>query len=242
MRRYLASLILGGTLIFGHISAAQAQMVQIAMCMDGGCTCHVTGTTLADVEFIIGTPNPVGAADMTLVVNENEYSWRTQTPAQIDASFGGRGECLIQLEAPLIPEDGAWRITTGTTDASACPLFALTGQAAPAGVSGETRDIRWGGWFSPRKLMSAAVGHVSWTSNGGHSWRGVFVDERLSDTSGSTGASVIWHLTLVSPTEITGSSVFEYDISAAGADAAALAILQNMQCRTVTPFTARKVG
>ena len=39
----------------------------------------------------------------------------------------------------------------------------------------------------------------------------------------------------MSPTEVTGVSVFEYDISSAGADAAALAILQNMQCRTVRP-------
>lgn len=242
MRRILASAILSLSIILGLAPAAKAQMVQIAMCMEGGCTCHVTGTTLEDVEIILGMPNPPGAADMTLVVYENNYSWRSQTPAQIDASFGGRGECLVQLEAPLIPEDGMWRITTGATDTSACPLFSLTGQAAPGQMSGETREIHWGGWFSPSKLMSGAVGHVNWTSTGGHAWRGVLVDEQLSALSATTGASVVWYLTLVSPTEITGSSVFEYDIASANADAAALAILRNMQCRTVTPFTARKVG
>lgn len=242
MRSILASALIGLAFIFAFVPVAQAQMVQIAMCMEGGCSCHVPGTTLADVEIILGAPNPPGAGDMTLVVYENEYSWRSQTPAQIDASFGGRGECLVQLEAPLIPEDGMWRITTGATDASACPLFSLTGQAVPGQMSGETRQVSWGGWFSPSKLMSGAVGHVSWTSTGGHSWRGDFVDERLSNSSATTGASVIWRMTLVSPTEITGSSVFEYDISSANADAAAQAILQNMQCRTVTPFTARKVG
>lgn len=242
MRSILASTIIGLAFIFGFVSVAQAQMVQIAMCMEGGCSCHVPGTTLADVEIILGAPNPPGAADMTLVIHEKEYSWRSQTPAQIDASFGGRGECLVQLEAPLIPEDGMWRIATGATDASACPLFSLTGQAVPGTMSGETRQISWGGWFSPSKLMSGAIGHVNWTSTGGHAWRGVLVDERLSDGSGSTGASVIWRVNLVSPTEISGSSVFEYDISSSEADAAALAILQNMQCRTVTPFTARKVG
>lgn len=242
MRNFLTTIALALGLSFGLIPVAQAQMVQIAMCMEGGCTCHVTGTTLADVEMIIGAPNPQGAADMTLVVYENQYSWRSQTPAQIDASFGGPGDCPIELEAPLIPEDGMWRITTGTTDASACPLFSLTGQAVPGQISGETRQINWGGWFRPSKLMAGAEGHVSWTSTGGHSWRGVLVDKRLSDGSGSTGASVIWRVNLVSPTEITGSSIFEYDISSSEADAAALAILQNMQCRTVTPFTARKVG
>ncbi|TCK19753.1 hypothetical protein EV667_4211 [Ancylobacter aquaticus] len=242
MRNLLASTLVGSAVIFGSVPVSQAQMVQIAMCMEGGCSCHVPGTALADVEIILGSPNPPGAADMTLVMYENEYSWRSQTPAQIDATFGGRGECPVQFEAPLIPEDGMWRIETGATDASACPLFSLAGQAVPGQVSGDTRQIGWGGWFSPRKLMHGHIGQVNWTSTGGHSWRGVVVDERLSDNSGTTGASVVWRLTLVTPTEITGSTVFEYDISSSLSDAAAQAVLKNMQCRTVTPFTARKVG
>ena len=241
MKSKLASVLFGLASCFGLAPAAHAQAVQIAMCMEGGCSCHVPGTTLADVEMILGMPTPAGAADMTLVIYENEYSWRSQTPEQIDASFGGPGQCPIQLEVPLIPEDGMWRITTGATDASACPLFALAGQAVPGQMSGETREIRWRGWFSPSKLMSDAVGHVSWTFTGGHSWRGVVVDERLSNTSSTTGGSVVWQLTLVNSTEMTGSSVFEYDITSGLADAAAQAILQNMRCRTVTPFTARKV-
>jgi hypothetical protein len=242
MRNKLVSVLFGLALSFSFHPAAQAQMVQIAMCMEGGCSCHVPGTTLADVEMILGAPNPPEATDMTLVVYQNEYSWRSQTPEQIDASFGGPGECPIQLEAPLIPEDGMWRITTGATDASACPLFSLTGQAVPGQINGETRQIRWGGWFSPSKLMSGAVGHVNWTSTGRHSWRGAFVDMRLSNATAATGASVSWTLRLVSPTEINGSSLFEYDISSGLADAAAQAVLANMQCLTVTPFTARKVG
>jgi len=135
-----------------------------------------------------------------------------------------------------------WRIAAGATDASACPLFSLTGQTVPGQMSGETRQIRWNGWFKPSTLMAEAAGLVSWTRAGGHSWRGVLVDERLSGDGATTGASVVWQVTLVSPTEVTGVSVFEYDISSAGADAAALAILQNMQCRTVSPFTAQKIG
>ncbi|NRC52836.1 hypothetical protein [Neoaquamicrobium sediminum] len=149
MKSKLASVLIGLASCFGLAPAAHAQAVQIAMCMEGGCSCHVPGTTLADVEMILGMPNPAGAADMTLVIYENEYSWRSQTPEQIDASFGGPGQCPIQLEVPLIPEDGMWRITTGATDASACPLFALAGQAVPGQMSGETREIRWRGWFSP---------------------------------------------------------------------------------------------
>ncbi len=242
MNTTVASVLSGLGLALLSAASAQAQAVQIAMCMEGGCSCHVPGTTLADVEMILGTANPAGAADMTLVVYENAFSWRSQTPGQIDASFGGPGSCPIQLDPPLIPEDGLWHISTGATDASACPLFSMMGQAVPGQMGGETRQINWRGWFSPSKLMAGAVGHVNWTHTGGHSWRGVVVDERLSDASATTGASVVWTLTLVSPTEITGTSVFEYDISSGLADAAAQAVLQNMQCRTVTPFTARKAG
>ncbi|MFN7089634.1 MAG: hypothetical protein ACK4P4_03685 [Allorhizobium sp.] len=242
MQNFPAVVAFTFALSFGLFPPAQAQMVQIAMCMEGGCSCHVPGTTLADVEMILGAPNPPGAADMTLVVYENEYSWRSQKPAQIDASFGGPGDCPVQLDAPLIPEDGMWRITTGKTDASACPLFSLTGQAVPGQISGETRQINWAGWFSPSKLMPGSVGDVSWTFTGGYSWRGLVVDERIADGSGTTGASVVWRVNLVSPTQITGSSVFEFAISSGNADTAASAVLQNMRCRTVTAFTVDKVG
>lgn len=233
--------LLTAAMFFGQVSTARAQAVQIAMCMEGGCSCHVPGTTLEDVALILGQPNPPGAADMTLVVFEDTYSWRADTPGQIDASFGGPGSCLVQLEPPLIPEDGTWRISTGTTDVSECPLFALTGQAIPGQISGETREIAWGGWFRPSRLMAQAGASVNWKSTGPWSWRAVLVDESMSDGTGQTGASVVWDLQLVSTTEITGTSVFDYDISSSAADGAAQAVLQNMQCRTVTPFTAKKV-
>src|SRR5690606_31687246 len=126
----------------------------IAICEEGGCTCHVTGQTIADFEMTMGIAAPKGAADMTLVTRDGEYYWSRKTPAQIDSANGGLGSCPIQLAAPLIPEDGQWRIDVGTTDTSACPLFRLTGQTLPAQISGGTRQIQWGGRFSPDKLMS----------------------------------------------------------------------------------------
>jgi len=242
MRHFFITACFAIALAFGIAQPANAQLMQIAICVEGGCTCHVTSQTLADFEMTMGVPAPAGAADKTLVTYNGEYSWRSETPAQIDASFGGPGDCPVQLEPPLIPEDGLWRITAGATDTSACPLFAMTGQTLPGQMSGDTRQIKWKGWFQPSTLMSEAAGLVRWTWAGGHTWRGVLADERLSGGGGMTGASVVWQLSLVSPTEISGSSVFEYDISSSEADAAALAVLAKMQCRTVTPFTARKVG
>jgi hypothetical protein len=242
MRSFLTSALFAFALAFGFAQPAQAQHLQIAMCGEGGCLCHMTGKTIADFEMTMGVKAPRDAASLTLVTRAGEYFWSNKTPAQIDAAHGGPGHCPVHLEMPLIPQDGQWRITVGTTDTTACPLFAMMGQSVPGQISGETREIKWGGSFSPDKLMAEARGMVTWSHSGNHNWRGVVVDKSLSGQSGASGASVIWTLQLISPTEIKGSSTFDFDISATNADAAALAILNQMQCRTVTPFTARKVG
>lgn len=44
----LASVVLSLTLSCGFAPSAKAQAVQIAVCKEGGCTCHVPGTTLAE--------------------------------------------------------------------------------------------------------------------------------------------------------------------------------------------------
>jgi hypothetical protein len=242
MRGFLTTAILALALGFGFAQPAQAQLLQVAMCGEGGCICHMTGHTIADFEMTIGVKAPANAASLTLVSRGGDYFWSSKTPAQIDAAHGGPGNCPVHLEMPLIPQDGQWRVTVGTTDTSACPLFATMGQSVPSQISGETREIKWGGSFSPDKLMMDARGMVKWSHSGDHNWRGVVVDESLSGQTGASGASVIWTLQLVSPTEVTGTSTFDFDISANNADAAALAVLNQMQCRTVTPFTARKVG
>lgn len=242
MRVLISKALLVVAMAFGFAQPANAQMIQLAACDNGGCTCHITGQTIADFERDMNVKAPPGAADMTLVTRDGEFYWSSKSPAQIDASYGGPGTCDVQLDTPIVPEDGLWRITVGNTDTSACPLFRLTGQTIPSQVSGQTKNVKWNGWFWPSRLMSEAKSLVDWTWTGGHSWRGVLADERLSSSAGATGASIIWRINLISPTEVTGTNVFEYDISSTSGDAVAQAMLQNMQCRTVTNFTARKAG
>lgn len=235
------SLSLSTALILVSAPMTQAQAVQVADCGPGGCMCYISTLTLEEIAATLPGQIPANAAEMTLVDEPTGFSWRSESPAQIDRSFGGPGSCPVYLAGPMVPEDGRWQITTGATDISACPM--LAGNTPPTNQSGETRQINWNGSFHPDKLMSEAAGMVRWSSvNGSGHWRGVVADESLSGSTGATGASVIWTLSLTSPTEVRGQSVFDYNISSTAGDAAANAVLAGLQCRTVTPFTARRVN
>lgn len=220
---------------------AQAQLVQVADCGPGGCSCYMSDLTLDEIAATLPGPIPDNAAELTLVDEPSGFSWRSETPAQLDRMFGGPGSCPVYLSGEIVPEDGRWQITAGATDISACPM--LASNPPPTNLSGEFRQINWNGSFHPDKLMSEAAGMVRWSGViGSGNWRGVVAEESLKGSTGATGASVVWTLSLVSPTEVRGQSVFEYDISSTAGDAAANAVLAGLQCRTVTPFTARRVN
>lgn len=219
--------------------AAQAQFVQMATCSDGGCTCSVTEHTYETISTQFQGPLPRDAQSMTLVLDDGDLSWSNLSPSQIDRQYGGTGDCPLILANEFMPEDGLWRLASGGTDSSACPMLGGQGGAA---INEDTRQISWNGAFHPDKLFAEGTGMIRWSETGRLSWRGVMVDESLSSMQGTSGASVIHSVRMVSPTEITGNSVFEYEISAPGMDAAAAAVIAGMQCRTVTPFTAQKVG
>lgn len=232
---------LSTTLITVFAPMAQAQTVQVADCGPGGCSCYVSDMTLDEIAATLPGPIPANAAEMTLVDEPTGFYWRSESPAQIDRSFGGPGSCPVYLSGEMVPEDGRWQITAGATDVSACPMLAAN--PPPTNLNGETRQIDWNGSFHPNTLMSEAAGMVRWSSvRGSGHWRGVVADKSLTGSTGATGASVIWTLSLVSPTEVRGQSVFDYNISSTAGDAAANAVLAGLKCRTVTPFTARKVN
>lgn len=235
------SFSLSVALICAFAPLAQAQAVQVADCGPGGCSCYMSDLALDDIAVLIRSPLPDNVDQMTLVDEGGSFSWRSESPAQIDRIFGGPGSCPVYLSGEMVPEDGRWQITAGATDISACPMLAAN--PPPANLGGDSRQINWNGSFHPDKLMSEAAGMVRWSGViGSGNWRGVVVDESLTGSTGATGASVVWTLSLVSPTEVRGQSVFDYDISSTAGDAAANAVLAGLQCRTVTPFTARKVN
>lgn len=220
--------------------AQTGQKIQIATCTDSGCTCQVSNLTLEEVAATVPVIIPDDAEDKLLVrTPDGKLGWSAMAPADLDLLYGGPGNCPLQLFDDIVPQDGLWRMTAGATDASACPL--LAGMGGPPPMQGGTRQINWDGSFHPEKLMSEAAGMVRWSSTGARSWRGVLADEALSGSEGVSAASVIWTLTLVSPTEVQGRSVFDYSISSMAGDAAVNAVLAGMQCKTQTPFVARLV-
>ena len=236
-----------GVLAFGlaaglsmQVAPAQAQYVQLAICGSSGCTCKVSSVTIEEVEATLKIPTRKGAIDMILVEDDAGFSWQDLTPAQVDRKYGGTGSCPLEVTDNSGLEDGRWQISVGTTDTSACPM--VGGQIAAGGVSGQTRNIAWGNEFHPDKLFMESAGMVRWSKTGLTTWRGVVVDESMSANGGSSGASVIHTMRVDSATQVSGSTVFEYSLDIPGLEGAAIGIIAGMQCKTVTPFTARKVG
>lgn len=236
-----------GVLAFGlaaglsmQVVPAQAQYVQLAICGSSGCTCKVSSVTIEEVEATLKIPTREGAIDMILVEDDDGFSWQDLTPAQVDRKYGGDGSCPLAVASNSGLEDGRWQISVGATDTSQCKM--VSGQVPAGGMSGQTRMIQWGSEFHPDKLFMESAGMVRWNKTGLRTWRGVVVDERMSANGGSSGASVIHTMQIDSSTQISGSTVFEYDLNIPGLDAAAASVIAGMQCKTITPFTARKVG
>lgn len=225
---------------FFGAATAQAQYVQTATCGSSGCTCRVSTMTVDDVEMVLGAPAVTGAIDMILVEDDTGFSWQNLTPAQLDRKYGGTGSCPVRVADHSGLEDGLWQISVGTTDTSACKM--VNGQIAAGGMTGQSRNIVWGSEFHPDKLFVESVGMVRWSKTGLQTWRGVVVDEQMSANGGSSGASVIHTLRVDSSTQVSGNTVFEYSLDIPGLEGAAIGIIAGMQCKTVTPFTARKVG
>lgn len=240
MRRYLISsvVILAATAV--GAMAQPRQKIQIATCTGQGCTCRVSNLTLDEIAATAPMSVPDNAEDMMVVrTPEGKLGWTSMAPADLDLLYGGSGSCPLQLFDEMVPQDGMWRLSAGATDASACPLLGASMGGPP--MNSQARRINWGGSFHPDKLMTEAAGHVRWSSTGARSWRGVLADDEVTNRDGATAASVIWSLTLVSPTEVQGNSVFDYSISSNAGDAAVNAVLAGMQCKTQTPFVARLV-
>lgn len=220
-------------------SPALATSVQLATCGASGCTCRVSNEATSTLETQVPKAFPSDWEKKTLVVYDGKYFWSSLSPSQLDRKYGGSGSCPLQVFDEFTPEDGLWQISVGATDTSACKMVA--GQV-PGGMTSQTRQISWNGVFHPEKLFMDARGMIRWTETGRLNWRGVLADERMSANGGTSGASVIQMVRMVSPTEVIGNSVFEYDLTIPGLDAAAASVIAGMQCKAVTPFTARKVG
>jgi hypothetical protein len=239
MRKFLSLTAIFAAMA-GPALPQSGQKIQIATCTNSGCTCRVSNLTLDEIAATVPITIPPGAEDQILVrTPEGRLGWSDMAPADLDLLYGGPGNCPLQLFDEIAPQDGNWQIIAGATNAADCPI--LGGSVGAPPMSSAVRQIYWQGSFHPDKLMTESAGMVRWSSTGPRSWRGVLADEALTGNDGATAASVIWTMTLVSPTEVQGNSVFDYSITSFAGDAVVDSIMAGLSCKTQTPFVARRV-
>lgn len=119
--------------------------VIFADCREGGCNCTETSLSIAEVEILVEAEMPSGM-DQPVVMDMNDgtgLSWSNVPTSELDAIWGGNGDCDIPM-----PLDGVWEsqsryISISCGDATAM-LRAMTepylnDDAAPRVV--------WGGVF-----------------------------------------------------------------------------------------------
>lgn len=217
---------------------AQAEFAIANCTMSKGCSCRLADLTVADFELITRTRAPAGARDMTLVqVPGTDPYWTSVDRTQINTTYGGMGQCDLQLFNSDGPEDGNWKITAGQPDLSACPM--LQGKMPAGGLSeSATRRIVWNGSFHPSRLTDAGP-PVDWRKVGHNSWRGTL----FNDQRGTSGAKVVHGMRLENPRLIRGWSLFEFNINLPAEQAAVLSSMGTpIQCRSYTPFVARRTS
>lgn len=219
---------------------AHAEFVIAKCAPSSGCTCRLADLTVADFVLLTGAPAPRGARDMTLVhVAGADPYWTGADRTDVNVTYGGSGQCDVQLFDATAPEDGNWAITADPPDLSACPM--LQGKMpAGAALSGASRKIAWGGTFHPSRLSDAGGPPVDWRKVGGDSWRGTLFDEKRGSTA---AAKVVHGMRLASPRLVRGWSLFEFHLDVPAEQAAAMrAMGVPMQCRSLTNFTARRTS
>ncbi|PKP82621.1 MAG: hypothetical protein CVT79_04035 [Alphaproteobacteria bacterium HGW-Alphaproteobacteria-18] len=230
-------ILFGLAALFFLALPAQAEFVIAKCTMAGGCQCRLADLTIADMEMITGEKMPKGAKDQTMVmVPGRDPYWTAGDRTEINIAYGGMGQCDVQLFDAMAPEDGNWSIQMAATDLSACPM--LRGKGVEMGTLKSTsRNIQWGGKFHPSKLADPGNVEQRWSKVGENSWRGTMMD----DQHAGGGASVIHGYTLVNPRLIKGYSLFNFKIDMPPEEAAIMASMgMPMNCRSYTPFTARK--
>lgn len=230
-------ILFGLVVLFFLALPARAEFVIAKCTMAGGCQCRLADLTIADMEMITGEKMPAGAKDMTMVtVPGRDPYWTRADRTEINIAYGGMGQCDVQLFDAMAPEDGRWTIQMGASDLSACPM--LKGKTMNmGGLQSTTRNIQWGGSFHPSKLADAGNVSQRWSKVGENSWRGTMVDDQRA----GGGASVIHGYTLVTPRLIRGYSLFTFNMDMPPEQAAIMASMgMPMNCRSYTPFTARK--
>lgn len=168
---------LTGTMSLHAQSGSSGRKAMVAACDAGGCRCMVSSLTVEEMEVMFGELAPANAADQVLVFASGGVSWVASPFRDIHRSFGGSGECPIELfplaaakadDGARIPRDGMWEMRNVTADYSGCPRAAQFHQPAP-----EKKRIRinWGGRFDPGRSFPPIPG-ITWSKVDDNYWVG----------------------------------------------------------------------
>jgi hypothetical protein len=191
---------------------ARAETV-VAICRTGGCDCALSPLSQDEIALVVGLPDDPAASTLVYEPALEALSWVTAPRRDIQASFGGTGDCPVDPAAAhqaLTPRDGTWRWRTLAETTAGCPAE-LGGMLAASGVAFTPVRLAWDGAFHP-DLLAALLPQPDMAGLPPYAWHAVGPDRWLSDNVQSTdcrdGAcmDIALHLTmtLVAPDRISG--------------------------------------
>ncbi len=234
MRKFfLLTLMLTAPLV-----ASAEEAIIVADCGDGGCTCHISPITLAEIEAISGVAAPANASQQTLVMHNREFIWSKTPRDELDLAMGGNGVCEIEVFSPITPLDGTWTGNVRVTDISGCaPAVAKMVPPMVAGMS-QTQSIAWGGKFHPSKLASGGKSPViQWTQVSSNHFTG----EVPQEANGVIDITVIAEASLTAPDQAEATLTIRFD-PAEGSDPSTLSLIGMNGCEANAAYDFQRVS
>ncbi|WP_019953368.1 hypothetical protein [Yoonia vestfoldensis] len=216
--RVFVTALLGLLLATAIPVAARADTV-LAICTSGGCQCSLSPLSAQEIAEVVGEPSisetPVDRAVATLVYEPDAgiMSWVDAPRRDIYASFGGDGDCPVEVFAApdaMVPQDGTWQWRTLAEATSGCPAD-LGGMLAASQVAFMSRRVEWDGAFHPDRLAEGlpqpdvpGMSSYEWREAGPYRWLSDNVQNRECSDGACTEIALWLTMTLVAPDRISG--------------------------------------
>lgn len=252
-RLHLAA-ILGASLVLSLPGAARADTV-LAICRTGGCECSLSPLTAEEIMLVVGetfgSETPVDPTRDTLVYEPDLdiVTWVDAPRRDIQASFGGEGECPIELfpePEAMVPLDGTWAWRTLGESILGCPA-ALGGMLAASRVEFMSTQVDWNGAFHPDRLAEglpqpdmADASPYEWREVGPYRWLSDNVQSRECSDGTCAEIALKLNMTLVAPDRISGLLSLRSSID--GPQAAILAGFGMADCRVRVRYDIIRTG
>ncbi len=185
----------------------------VAICRMGGCDCALSPLSQDEIALIIDLPEDLAGATLVYEPDLGALSWVDAPRADIQASFGGSGDCLVDPVPPppaLTPRDGTWRWQTLAETTAGCPA-ALGGMLAASRVAFTAVSIAWDGAFHPDRLAPLlpqpdipGLPPYLWREVGSGRWLSDNVQSAECSDGACAEIALQLSMTLVSPDRIKG--------------------------------------